>query len=112
MCRDNDGDGRVDVAGLVTWSSNANADICTDPTDRTQFFPVQTSKCQLDPDLNIPIIVEPPPSVVVDKVALPENLPAPGGQYVCEFTGDVTGSTGYSETDTVIAQFVDDEGEA
>jgi hypothetical protein len=56
LCRDNDGDGRVDVAGLVTWSSNANADICTDPTDRTQFFPVQTSKCQLDPDLNIPII--------------------------------------------------------
>ena len=158
LCRDNDGDGRVDIAGLVTWSSNANADICTDPTDRTQFFPVQTSKCQLDPDLNIPIIVEPPISVVVDKVALPGNLPAPGGTvrflvglsnsssitdpltltslvddihgdlngqgtcsvpqllaprglYVCEFTADVTGSAGYSETDTVTAQFVDDDGD-
>ena len=79
LCRDNDGDGRLDLSGLVTWSINASQDVCSDPTDPASFFPSQNSKCQLDPDFNLPITVEPPPTLAVTKLALPANLPAPGG---------------------------------
>jgi len=159
LCRDNDGDGRLDLSGLVTWSINASQDVCSDPTDPASFFPLQNSKCQLDPDFNLPIIVEPPPTMAVTKLALPANLPAPGGSvrfvvgvrntssatdtltltsleddihggldgqgncslpqglapgelYLCEFTAEVTGNAGDSETDTVTAGAIDDDGEA
>jgi hypothetical protein len=105
LCRDSDGDSRVDGAGLVTWSSNANEDVCTNPNDETNFFPEQSSKCQLDPDLNLPIVVEPPPSMVVDKVAQPSSLPAPGGPV--EFVVMVTNSS--AETDPLtLFSLVDD----
>jgi hypothetical protein len=35
---------------------------------------------------------------------------SPGGWYECTFTAEVSGSTGYSEIDTVRAVAVDDEG--
>ena len=158
LCRDEDGDGQVDISGLVTWSSNANQDVCTDPNLASNFFPRSSSKCQLAPELNIPIIVEPAPTMQVDKVALPTSLPAPGGPvrfvltvgntsaatdpltitsliddvhgdlngqgtcsvpqtiapkqiYSCEFTATVSGSAGYSETDTITATAEDNEGE-
>ncbi len=158
LCRDNDGDGMLDLSGLVTWSINANQDVCSDPADPASFFPLQNSKCQLDPDFNLPITVEPPPAMAVTKLALPSNLPAPGGPvrfvvsvrntstatdtltlnsleddihgdldgqgncslprglapgelYLCEFTADVTGNAGDSETDTVTAGAIDDDGE-
>lgn len=81
-CRDDDGDGRLDISGLVTWSINATQDVCSDPADPASFFPDQSSKCQLNPDYNLPIIVEPPPLLQVSKVALPANRPAPGGAVV------------------------------
>jgi len=158
LCRDSDGDGEVDVSGLVTWSSNANQDVCTDPELPSNFFPTSSSKCILAPEFNIPIIVEPAPTMKVDKVALPSSLPAPGGavtfslaventsaitdpltltqlvddvhgnlhgqgscsvpqtlasgqHYVCEFAATVSGSAGYTETDTITVTAQDDEGE-
>ncbi|MEP6390447.1 MAG: hypothetical protein ABJ056_11045 [Halioglobus sp.] len=158
LCADNDGNGQLDISGLVTWSSNANQDVCNDPDNPQNFFPVQKSKCQQDPDLNFPIVVEPAPSMSLDKFAFPANLPAPGGPveffvdifntssatdvltvtslvddihgdlngrgtcsvpqtivpggfYLCAFQAEVTGSSGYVETDTVVASAVDDDGE-
>jgi hypothetical protein len=105
LCKDEDGDGQLDLAGLVTWSSNANQDVCSNPDDPTQFFPSQSSKCLLDPNLNIPITVEPPPTMSVVKTALPSNLPEPGGAV--EFLVDVFNTS--SSTDVLtITSMVDD----
>jgi hypothetical protein len=79
LCHDSDGDGRLDVSATVTWSINASQDVCSNPNAPESFFPNQSSKCQFDPTLNFPIVVEPPPSLVVSKFALPASLPAPGG---------------------------------
>lgn len=79
LCQDTDGDGQVNISGLVTWSSNASQDVCSDPANPVNFFPSSSSKCILDPEFNLPIIVEPPPSLRVFKLALPGNLPEPGG---------------------------------
>jgi len=158
LCRDRDGDGDVDINGLVVWSQNASQDVCTDPNDAAQFFPEQSSKCQLAPDFNLPIIVEPAPTMKVVKTALPRELLEPGGVvrfrvlvfnssaktdplqltslsddihgnlngrgtcsvpsiiapgtfYECSFSAPVSGTAGYSETDTVTAQALDDDGE-
>ncbi|TDG12906.1 hypothetical protein E2F43_15230 [Seongchinamella unica] len=94
LCQDNDGDGQVDISGLVTWSSNASQDVCSDPTDPVQFFPTSSSKCILNPDFNLPIIVEPPPSLRVFKLAFPGNLPAPGGNvlFVLDLDNNSTGT--------------------
>lgn len=158
LCHDSNGDDRLDVSATVTWSNNASQDVCLNPSDPASFFPNQSSKCQFNPSLNFPIIVEPPPSLAVSKLALPTSLPAPGGNvlflvsirntsvstdpltvtslvddvhgnldlkgtcslpqalypgqsYRCAFIVPVTGPAGYSETDTVMATAVDDEGE-
>ena len=79
LCQDQDGDGDVDINGLVVWSQNANQDVCANPDDPAQFFPDQSSKCQLGPDYNLPIVVEPPPTLEVAKRASPEILQEPGG---------------------------------
>lgn len=105
LCQDNDGDGQVDISGIVTWSSNASQDVCTDPTNPANFFPSSSSKCILDPDFNLPIIVEPLPSLRVFKLALPGNLPAPGGnvRFVVDVNNNSTG------TDTItLTGIVDD----
>ena len=82
LCRDRDGDGDVDINGLVVWNQNANQGVCTDPGDPAQFFPDQSSKCELAPDYNLPITVEPEPAMVVEKRPFPEILLAPGGDVI------------------------------
>jgi hypothetical protein len=105
LCRDDDGDGQVDISGLVTWSSNANQDVCENPDDPTEFFPSSSSKCILDPDFNLPIIVEPPPSMTVFKLALPGNLPEPGGPVL--FAIDVK-NTSFATDTLTISRMIDD----
>ncbi|WOJ94682.1 hypothetical protein R0135_05820 [Congregibacter variabilis] len=79
LCEDRDGDGDVDINGLVVWSQNASQDVCPDPGNAANFFPNQSSKCQLAPDYSLPIVVEPPPTIEVAKRAFPETLQEPGG---------------------------------
>jgi Domain of unknown function DUF11 len=105
LCKDEDGDGQVDIAGIVTWSSNANQDVCNNPNDATNFFPSSSSKCLLEPELNIPIIVEPPPSMEVFKLALPGSLPFPGGPV--EFFIEVVNTS--SETDSIVVTSIVDD---
>ena len=99
LCKDNDGDGQVDISGVVTWSSNASQDFCANPDDPSQFFPSSSSKCILDPDFNLPIIVEPPPSLTVFKVALPGTIPADGGPVL--FGVDIINTSVGSDTITI-----------
>ena len=105
LCADRDGDGDVDISGLVTWSTNANQDVCDNPADPSDFFPDQSSKCDYNPNLNLPIVVEPPPSMDVNKTALPAALAEPGGTV--EFFIRVLNSS--SRTDPLtIETLVDD----
>jgi len=105
LCRDSDGDGQVDISALLTWSSNANQDVCTNPDLPSNFFPLSSSKCVLAPDFNIPIIVEPAPTMTVDKLALPASLPAPGGPVT--FTVSIQNSSAATDPLT-ITSLVDD----
>jgi hypothetical protein len=106
LCRDTDGDGRVNINAVLTWSRNANTDVCSDPNDETSFFTDQSSNCQVvTPDPNLPITVEPPPTMNVSKVALPTAMPAPGGPVL--FVVSVTNTS--AETDPLtIESLVDD----
>ena len=105
LCQDRDGDGDVDINGLVVWSQNASQDVCANPSDPAQFFPDQSSKCQLAPDFNLPITVEPPPTLEVEKRATPETLQEPGGPV------DFFVSVGNTSSDTdplLLTSLVDD----
>jgi hypothetical protein len=42
--------------------------------------------------------------------AVPQTLDGDGGTYSCSFTADVTGNSGYVETDTVTASGTDNDG--
>ena len=99
LCQDEDGDGQVDISGIVTWSSNASQDICSDPSDPENFLPTSSSKCLLEPDFNLPIIVEPPPTMKVFKLALPGNLPAPGGDV--KFSVEIANTSSSTDPITV-----------
>ena len=105
LCQDRDGDGDVDISGLVVWSQNATQDVCTDPADPVQFFPNQSSKCQLAPNYNLPIIVEPAPTLEVEKRASPETLQEPGGPVA--FLVSV-GNTSADTDPLVLTSLVDD----
>lgn len=105
LCRDEDGDGQVDISGLVTWSSNKSQDVCTDPSVPSNFFPEQSSKCQLEPDFNLPIIVEPEPSLAIGKFAFPSQIEEPGGSVL--FVVGLRNTSAATDTLT-ITSLVDD----
>ncbi|MEE4173613.1 MAG: hypothetical protein V2I57_05120 [Xanthomonadales bacterium] len=105
LCQDRDGDGDVDINGLVVWSQNANQDVCTDPNEPAEFFPDQSSKCQLAPNYNLPITVEPRPTLEVEKRAAPRTLQEPGGPVV--FLVSV-GNTSADTDPLVLTSLVDD----
>jgi hypothetical protein len=48
--------------------------------------------------------------ITATDCAVPQTLAAGNGTYTCQFTADVTGNAGDSETDTVTADGVDDRG--
>ena len=77
-CKDDDGDGNVDVSFVLSWANNGNQENCTDPLDPAQFDPAPP-KCLSVPDYDIPIKVEDPPSIDVGKGASPATLEEPGG---------------------------------
>jgi hypothetical protein len=92
LCRDSDGDGRLDIQGMVSWSSNKTQDVCSDPANPASFFPDQSSKCQMAPNLDLGIVVEPPASIEVTKTVSPETLQAPGGSVQVVVTVQNTSS--------------------
>ena len=77
-CKDDDGDGNVDVSYVLTWENNGNQANCTDPLDPLEFEP-NPPKCLSDLEYDLPISVENPPSIDVGKGASPATLEEPGG---------------------------------
>ena len=78
-CKDDDGDGNVDVSYVLTWENNGNKADCSDPLDPAEFDP-NPPKCLSDLEYDIPITVEDPPSIDVAKGAAPATLEEPGGK--------------------------------
>ncbi|MEP4147156.1 MAG: hypothetical protein ABJL54_08025 [Halioglobus sp.] len=85
LCKDDDGDGLVDIGYVLTWDNPGNRELCTDPLDPTQFEP-RKPKCQSELEYDIPIDVELPPSIAVGKAANPSELREPGGAVEIVFT--------------------------
>jgi hypothetical protein len=104
LCRDNDGDGRLDISAAVTWD-NQRQTSCSSPPVISDFFPDQSSKCLSEVNLGFDIPVEAPPAIEVEKTAIPEVLEAPGGEVAYDVT--ITNVSGV--TDTVIIDSVLDD---
>ena len=81
LCKDDDGDGQVDIAYTLTWDNNQNDSSCTDPADPDLFAPAPP-KCRADLSYDLPIKVEQPPTIEASKVALPAALREPGGDVL------------------------------
>ena len=104
QCKDDDGDGNVDISYVLSWENNANQTSCTNPLDPTQFTP-NPPKCRSDLEYDLPIRVEDPPSIDVAKGAFPAQLEEPGG--LVRFAVTVI-NTSPTPTDPVeIVSFVD-----
>jgi hypothetical protein len=104
FCEDTNGDGLLDVDFAIAWNNNQNVQ-CTDPTDETEFYPAQSSRCILNPDYEIDIGVEQPPAISVVKSAIPEEVREPGGSVVYRVT--VVNESG--ERDPVTLTSLDDD---
>jgi hypothetical protein len=85
LCKDEDGDGNVDIGYVLTWENNANQTSCTDPLDPAQFEPAPP-KCLSDLDYDLPIEVEQPPSIEVGKGAFPATVREPGDKVIYAIT--------------------------
>ncbi len=104
LCKDSDGDGRVDFDAVVTWENN-KSDLCSSPPIAADFYPDQSSKCLGGTNLDLDIPVEQLPTIEIDKLPLPDTLEDPGGQVV--YSVGVTNTSGISDSLT-ITSLVDD----
>jgi len=103
LCRDEDGDGKVDLDLALTWKGPNQA--CTDPSDPAELLPEQPSKCRLLEAIDIGIRVEPPPAMSIHKTAVPASLPEPGGTVSYDVT--IVNNSGATDPLTVTS-LVDD----
>ncbi len=79
LCRDANGNGKLDIPIAIGWHNNANKDLCTGPIDEESYFPRQSSACREVNDYDIDtIIVEPPAEVELKKIAIPDIARASG----------------------------------
>jgi hypothetical protein len=74
LCQDLDNDGALDLPYAVTWKNQA--EVCTDPTDASQFIPEQTSKCinWVGEVPEIPVLPPEAFSIEVAKRAVPNVI--------------------------------------
>lgn len=107
LCKDDDGDGNVDVGYVLTWENNQNQANCQDPFDPGEFEP-QPPKCLSDLEYDLPIVVEQPPSIDVGKGAFPSTLNEPGGQVTYAIT--IINTSPSSSDPVIIDSIVDDPG--
>lgn len=79
LCQDasNPPDGLLDLPNCTSWRQGGANGICLSPTDA---FPGSPSKCNCDPEFNIPVMVE-SGNIEVTKSASPSSLPEPGGTF-------------------------------
>lgn len=82
LCRDTNGNGKLDISITVAWLRNKNKSMCNDadPSDETVYYPLQSSACREEDDYDIDVIVvEPPPEIEVYKTAIPDFVRSPSG---------------------------------
>ena len=82
LCRDTNGNGKLDISITVAWLRNKNDSQCssTDPSDETGYYPLQSSACREEDNYDIDVIVvEPPPEIEVYKTAIPDFVRSPSG---------------------------------
>lgn len=76
QCRDDDGDGQVDISYLIAWQQNTNQ-ACDSAAiaqgDTVTLLPGTSSKCQYEANANLNIRVEQPPAIEVVKTAAPTS---------------------------------------
>lgn len=77
MCLDSDADGLLNLPNCTSWRQDGANDVCLTAADA---FPGSPSKCNCDPDFNIPVMVE-SGNIQVTKTASPLSLPEPGGNF-------------------------------
>lgn len=88
-CVDTDGDGKLNLPNCTSWRTSGQNELCQSSFDA---FPGAPSKCNCDPNFNIPIFVETGTIDVTKTVTDPANatLPEPGGQFTYQITVDNT----------------------
>jgi len=104
LCRDNDGDGNVDISYVLSWVNNRNQTSCTNPLDPAQFEP-ERPKCRSDLEYDLPIEVENPPSIEVGKGAFPSQIEEPGG--LVRYAVTVVNTSPESTDPVEIVSFID-----
>jgi len=104
-CVDTNGDGQLNLPNCTSWRQSGANELCTSPL---QAFPGAPSKCNCDPDFQVPIEV-PPAELRVDKTAVPDNInePGPAGATV-RFNVAVT-NTGIDPSNDVTLNDLDDD---
>ncbi len=108
LCEDSDGDGLVDVGYVITYGNQGSASDCSDPSDSTLFYP-NPPKCLADLDYDLPITVEPAPSIEVTKVATPQVVSANGGTVTFDVTYYVGINNTSSQNDPVTITSLSDD---
>jgi hypothetical protein len=75
VCLDTDGDGFLNLPNCTSWRQSGANDVCTAPEHA---FPGSPSKCNCDPNFQLPIEV-PAATLDVVKTATPTEVNEPGG---------------------------------
>jgi hypothetical protein len=104
-CKDDDGDGNVDVSVALSWTNNGNQENCTNPLDPAEFQP-EPPKCLSFPEYDLPIVVEDPPSIDVGKGASPATLEEPGG--IVKFPITIINTSPSSSDPVFITEILDE----
>ncbi|MGD2136691.1 MAG: hypothetical protein PVJ66_08975 [Gammaproteobacteria bacterium] len=107
QCLDTDDDGFLNLPNCTSWRQSGANDVCLEPA---QAFPGSPSKCNCDPNFQLPITV-PAATLGVVKTATPAMLNEPGA--VVKFDVSVTNKspfetvTLYSLVDNVYGDIAD-----
>ncbi|MGP8306655.1 hypothetical protein [Vibrio sp. YIC-376] len=88
-CIDPDGDGKLNLPNCTSWRQSGANDLCYDGTDA---FPGSPSKCNCDPNFQVPITV-PPATITVEKTANPTSAPEDISGLPVQYTVDITNNS-------------------
>jgi cysteine-rich repeat protein len=102
----------LDVPSVIEVTKTANPDAMKPPGGPVTFTVVVENKSTVD-TVTITALTDSVHGNLIGKpgstCAAPQVL-APGASYTCAFTATVSGADGYTETDSVTASGVDDDG--
>jgi len=100
QCVDSDGDGKLNLPNCTSWRQSGANELCSSPSDA---FPGSPSKCNCDPNFQVPIDV-PAARLKVVKTAKPDAVNEPGGPV--QFSIEVTNESPFAKVD--ITELTDD----